>query len=1189
MKKGLFSLILLISLLPAPFRARRVAAEAPAAAAGGVTLTFETPVYHLENRPGGAWSLSAPQAELSAQPGYPQLPVYSRLVAVPPEGAVWLEIVQAEGKELAGRYTLPLAPQPAPLREDLQPGTWRAAPSRLAAGETYPPLVAEIGEEAWVRDQRLVQVKVYPFQYREGRLTWYPRVEVRLHFEAVAEKPAGGASSPFDGNPLEGSLAAAVSNYEQGKAWRGAAPPIISASSAITTTAYRITLTEDGLYRLTYADLQSAGMPVDTVNPADFRLSNQGRQVAYAFEGDADAAFEPGEAILFYGEKFRGDYLAALHASDMANWLTLCPACNLKGMFEKYTEENVYWLFTDGGGRRMSTLDGTPHDTETIPAWYPATVHAEENHQWYSHHFSSEATWFWTRTRLGYTTDTQTFTATLSSVAASASYSPTLRASVVSRADNITHHTIFALNEHAVYESYWYGKTGHSFSHALPLAWLKEGENALDFTVDAGSFVDDMYFDWFEIVYPRQFAARDEALSFAYPYAGRWQFRVEGLTGNTVYALDVSDPLSPVELLNPRVSTAPGGGYTAEFEAGTTAQSRLLVAGEAAIRTPGVARYLPAALTPASGGADYVFITHRSLLTSTRQLAAYRQAQGLSTFVVDVDEIYNQYGYGIYHPVAIRDYLADALASWSRPPIYVLLVGEGNWNFKHYDSAYGTEPILMPPNLAFVDPWQGEVDATNLLAAVAGGDILPDVAIGRLLVSTPAEFDIILQKIAAYESAPPEGWQNRVTFVADNIPDAAGDFEALTESVISGHIPAGVTVERIYETDYCGAPTNPPTPCPAVNHAITTTLNTTGTLFLNYIGHASLNRWAHEQIFVNADIADLTNSQQLPVVLSFTCLDGFWLFPNAYQASLEEDMLRAAGGGSVAAFSPTGLGVATGHDYLNRGFYDAVFREHATLGAASIAAKLNLFAAGHSYDLVHTFTVFGDPALRFPLALTMESSAAQEGNPGDVLTYRMWVRNTTPATQTLTLRLEDADWPSTPLTQSTPSLAPGAGAPLTVTVTIPLGAHPPQTDILTATLEADSSGGTLGSVRLTSSVTGARRVRLAPSSAARSGAPGEVVTYTLTLTNTGSLTDTYGLYTGAPVWDTHSPHTIGPLGPGESQVFDLTVLIAQSAPDGIRDYVTLSAVSQADPTIRASASLVTTAVWRRIFLPVTVR
>ncbi len=69
----------------------------------------------------------------------------------------------------------------------------------------------------------------------------------------------------------------------------------------------------------------------------------------------------------------------------------------------------------------------------------------------------------------------------------------------------------------------------------------------------------------------------------------------------------------------------------------------------------------------------------------------------------------------------------------------------------------------------------------------------------------------------------------------------------------------------------------------------------------------------------------------------------------------------------MASWSPTGLGVASGHDYLDRGFFDAIFKDNlGTVGAGTAAGKLDLFATGSSLDLLDTFLLFGDPATRMP-------------------------------------------------------------------------------------------------------------------------------------------------------------------------------------------------------------------------------
>jgi hypothetical protein len=106
-------------------------------------------------------------------------------------------------------------------------------------------------------------------------------------------------------------------------------------------------------------------------------------------------------------------------------------------------------------------------------------------------------------------------------------------------------------------------------------------------------------------------------------------------------------------------------------------------------------------------------------------------------------------------------------------------------------------------------------------------------------------------------------------------------------------------------------------------------------------------------------------------------LDGYWYYPNTEinsysSASLIEKIIRFEDYGAVAAFSPTGLGLATGHDYLQDGFYNAYFNGDVDIvGGLSLQAKLRLWETGAYSDLLHTYTIFGDPALRLPIALNL--------------------------------------------------------------------------------------------------------------------------------------------------------------------------------------------------------------------------
>ncbi len=99
-----------------------------------------------------------------------------------------------------------------------------------------------------------------------------------------------------------------------------------------------------------------------------------------------------------------------------------------------------------------------------------------------------------------------------------------------------------------------------------------------------------------------------------------------------------------------------------------------------------------------------------------------------------------------------------------------------------------------------------------------------------------------------------------------------------------------------------------------------------------------------------------------PIVLGMTCLEGS--FHSTNLDAMAEYIVRATDKGAVASWSATGLGVATGHDLLHRGFYRALFEDGvARIGPAVLAGKLRLYQSGMNWDLVHTFTLFGDPAL----------------------------------------------------------------------------------------------------------------------------------------------------------------------------------------------------------------------------------
>jgi hypothetical protein len=563
-----------------------------------------------------------------------------------------------------------------------------------------------------------------------------------------------------------------------------------------------------------------------------------------------------------------------------------------------------------------------------------------------------------------------------------------------------------------------------------------------------------MGFDWFEIDYNRRFQAENNKILFPGEAGGARKYRIGGFMSFDIQIYEVTSPLTPTQIVSPSVSGS--GPYTVTFAVTPTLGAQYFAVGSTAVQTPEISIYSPADLSSSANGADYIFITHPDFITTAQVLADYRSSQGLRTRVINIDDIINEFNNGIYHPIAIKNFLAYAFYHWQPPaPSYVLLVGDGTWNFKQFNTGwYGAETIYMPPNLGWVDPWQGEVDATNLLATIVGNDLIPDLFIGRLPVNSVSELNSVINKIIAYEQTPGQDWQRNFTFVADNVPDPAGDFEASAEYLISNYVKPGFTANRIYVSDYC-PPTNPPTPCPAAKAAITSTLNTTGTLLMTYFGHGAIQSWSKEQIFTNNDIPLLQNGGRLPVIFSLTCLDGYWIGPlhsgpeKVLGPSMIEEIVRADAKGAVSAFSPGGLGVSNGHDTLARGFYKSIFEDgNWILGPATLSARLSLFASGSNFDLINTYNIIGDPALHLlnPYSVkVIPTSATQSGFPGMTAPFMFQVENSGAITDTFDLTITGNVWPTIVPSVVGP-LSSNSHVNMLVSVQIPAGLSPGSAD-----------------------------------------------------------------------------------------------------------------------------------------------
>lgn len=976
----------------------------------GIEISVKFPMYEIRTnmKEGGEFqNLSVPGTDTCIQPGQPEVPVKNLIVAIPPDVNYELEVIHKEMIVLDGMYRLPISPSPKPISSDVEPGLLSSADTFLPdeqsqSGECLPLNVVKIASEAWVRDQRILNLQVFPFRYSQvsGILEWNPDIQFKIQFtwdDAKDHPELIQIDEP--GNPFEKVLENMLLNYDQARNWRGYSMdqvhpyqkmPVPSAENLGDSDLYKITITEDGFYKLSYEVLDQVGLPVDTLDPTTLRITNQGDEVAiYVHNIENLNEFSPGEYLIFYGQHFSGEKIAALYLQEDDLWISYPyndgtgrvwePQFNAE-MVEKYTDENVYWLSFGGtSGKRMvlrgEASGGTAAETTT------ALSHAEESNIWRTYLFAGEDTWYWERIQV-VEPATSTFSISIPHPAGLGS-SATLRGELVfenyDATRNPDHRVTGYINDDQyispIFVAEWDGKGRFQFEATFSDDILIDGINQLDLDFDnLYNNTEAIYFDWFEIEYDQQLVAVDNQMWLNGGAEGETQvFTIDGLESlNTddIHVFDVTDPINPIRHYG---GTLNGGRFSYTFTHPPNA--RYYVGKVVSISSDNILNFAPEILdTPA----DYVIITHKDFLSESQRLADYRASQGMSTLVVDIEQLINQYNYGIYHPIAIKNFIAYTFdpQNWSFAPTYVLLVGDGHWNF-HKNPTYDSPPIYMPPNLSWVDPWQGEVDSSNLLGNVVNPESSPDpvadVLISRIPVNSNQEMASVVDKIISFEASDKGEWERNLFFLTDN-PDGAGNFSLSADQMINefssqGIIPFRMYLEYFQQKGICTPDSS--SACPELRDYFIDHLETDGALFVNYYGHGWIYRWASESLLTNSDIPSMNNTR-LPIIFSSTCLDGYWIHPNeiinSYSgSSIIEDLIRSENYGAVGAFSPTGLGLSTGHDVLQRGFYESLYNDGAQyLGEMSLQAKLRLYQTQVYQDLLHTFTVFGDPALRLP-------------------------------------------------------------------------------------------------------------------------------------------------------------------------------------------------------------------------------
>ena len=688
--------------------------------------------------------------------------------------------------------------------------------------------------------------------------------------------------------------------------------------------AVKIYARHEGWYRVTQPDLVKAGLDPN-VDPALLHLyaeaTEQPLQITGATAGPG--GFGPQAAINFYGT----------------------------GINTVFSGTRVYWLVAgEGRGPRIPILPVSTGSNQP-PASYSATVELQQH----TIYFAALLTW----------NDENFFGALVSPTPVEqllevphldVSSTQAARLEVVLQGviTAFPHDVTVVLNGTSLGDVVFTGQDKGKLNVTIPPGVLQPWSNTVTLTAQNGDY-DTSLVDYIRISYPHLYVADNDQLKFT----GRAGDEVTVRNFDSApTVLDITDPNRPVQLtpqvvsMNGKYEIAVHVPFITTNPSAPVRHTLLAVADDRVASAAGVWANHPSKWHSAQAGADIAMVTYGPFAGALAPMVQANQAEGKSSVVVPVNDLYDEFNFGERTPFAIKQFLKTANQSWKKPPTYLLLNGRASLDPRNY-LGFGNLD-LVPTRIV---PSASLMTASDDWFSDFAGNGMPTIPTGRLPVSTVDEATTVAGKIATYEGQSTNGsWTANALMVADK-----DDTESFTQDsqTVQAKLPATIQVTDVF-VDTVGTT--------GARADILSAINS-GQLLVNYLGHGSEEQWSGSDIFDTTSVSSLTNGSQLPVFLIMDCLNGF--FQDVYAEPLGVTLMLASNGGAVAVLASSGLNQPSPQTNLDAlVVQNALTAKGTTLGNAILKAKSHI----GDPDVRRTFILFGDPAMQ-----VKQSSATAAG------------------------------------------------------------------------------------------------------------------------------------------------------------------------------------------------------------------
>jgi len=355
-----------------------------------------------------------------------------------------------------------------------------------------------------------------------------------------------------------------------------------------------------------------------------------------------------------------------------------------------------------------------------------------------------------------------------------------------------------------------------------------------------------------------------------------------------------------------------------------------------------------------TGDAEYLIIAHQSLMGDTlNELVQIRQAE-YSVKVVDINQVFAQFGNHLPDADAIHDYVKHAVANMSTK--MVLIVGSDSYDYKNYKT---TAVSLVPTK--YVTTPAGVVTVTQTPSDAAFGDTtgdgIPDIPVGRISARNTLELSNVIEKIRDY--AAREGYVGRVLIAADKNDNGTGiSFQEDAEDLIAA-----------MPDEWAGSIRNDYRAYPDVDGAqqakdkLKAAVDA-GVSVLSYIGHSSQQSWSYATppLLTASEVSNFSNLDKPTVVTQWGCWNTYFVDPNGN--SMADQFLLASKTGAVVVLGASTLTSSTEERALGVELSKRLYTRGMTIGDALIQAKQALANDVDAPAIQLGYQIIGDPAVR---------------------------------------------------------------------------------------------------------------------------------------------------------------------------------------------------------------------------------